>query len=125
MQHSRCIGRLGLPAVWAALIPFAIGSPAFQGPFAKELDNNLIFVEAVQFVAELTPRDGKIARLSVEQWQATGYDKHSLCADPMFVDAVHRNYRVKPDSPELKLGFRNFDLSQVGLLPDFPKSFVS
>jgi len=51
------------------------------------------------------------------------YDTHSLLADPMFVDPENGDYRVKPESPALKLGFKNFDLDGVGLLPDFPNKW--
>jgi hypothetical protein len=54
-----------------------------------------------------------------------GCDKDSVFADPLFVDAGNRDYRVKPESPALKLGFKNFDLQGVGLLPDFPTTFGS
>lgn len=48
-------------------------------------------------------------------WRARGYDAHSLVADPLFVDAAHDNYALKPESPALKLGFKPIDLSTVGL----------
>ena len=38
----------------------------------------------------------------------------------MFVDEAGGDYRLKPDSPALKLGFENFDVDACGLLPDFP-----
>ena len=56
-------------------------------------------------------------------WQQQGFDKHSVSADPMFVDPQSRDYRVKPGSPALKLGFKNFDMDNFGLLPDFPKKW--
>ena len=33
----------------------------------------------------------------------------------MFVDAAHGDYRVRPDSPALALGFRNFPMDQFGV----------
>ncbi len=127
-NHDRFTRNIIVPrpdANSAPAMAYKIGSPGIQGPFAEEVDNNLIFVEPGQFSAEYTPRDGKTTRLSLEQWQAMGCDKHSLCTDPLFFDPRERDYRVKPDSPALKLGFRNFDLKGVGLLPDFPKSYRS
>jgi hypothetical protein len=49
-----------------------------------------------------------------EQWQATGQDVHSLVADPKFVDPSASDFRLEPDSPALRLGFRPIDLSNVG-----------
>ncbi len=50
-------------------------------------------------------------------WQAAGYDQHSLLADPGFVDAAHDDYRLRPDSPAFKLGFEPLPIDQMGLVP--------
>jgi hypothetical protein len=52
---------------------------------------------------------------SWKAWQAMGFDVHSVVADPMFVDLSNGNYRLKPGSPALRLGFEQIDLSRVGL----------
>jgi parallel beta-helix repeat protein len=54
--------------------------------------------------------------LSLAQWQAKGYDVHSVVADPKFVDPEHFDFRLQPDSPALKLGFEPIDTSQIGLV---------
>ncbi|MDA3872626.1 MAG: right-handed parallel beta-helix repeat-containing protein [Kiritimatiellae bacterium] len=51
------------------------------------------------------------------------YDNHSIVADPMFVDPPARDYRLKPESPALKLGFESIDTSRIGLRADFPERF--
>ncbi len=48
------------------------------------------------------------------------FDQHSLITDPLFVDPVARDYRLKPGSPALELGFNDIDMSQVGIREDFP-----
>jgi len=53
--------------------------------------------------------------LSFSQWQEKGLDRHSLIADPLFVDAAHYDFRLRPESPALKLGFQPFDIRQAGL----------
>ncbi len=65
---------------------------------------------------------GQDGERSFEWSDANGnrYDTHSLLADPMFVDPENGDYRVRPESPALKLGFKNFDMDSFGLLPDFP-----
>ena len=53
--------------------------------------------------------------LALEQWQAQGQDAGSIIADPLFENAAAGDFRLKPDSPALKLGFRPIDTSHVGL----------
>ncbi|MFC1739625.1 hypothetical protein ACFL1G_11355, partial [Planctomycetota bacterium] len=50
-----------------------------------------------------------------EDWQKSGFDTHSIIADPLFVDPENDDYSLRPDSPALKLGFKPIDLSRVGL----------
>jgi hypothetical protein len=52
------------------------------------------------------------------EWQALGLDQHSLVQDPQFVDADAYDFRLKPTSPALKLGFQPIDTSEVGLYGD-------
>jgi hypothetical protein len=63
---------------------------------------------------------------TLDEWKnilGKKYDQHSIIADPMFVDPVNRNYHLQPDSPALKLGFKDIDTSGIGLKDDFPKRF--
>ena len=39
---------------------------------------------------------------------------HSVVADPLFVDPNSDDFRLKPDSPALKLGFHRIDQSKIG-----------
>ena len=47
-------------------------------------------------------------------WQARGFDRHSVFADPQFVDPLGGDYRVRSTSPALALGFRNFAMEGFG-----------
>ncbi len=51
------------------------------------------------------------------------FDRHSVVADPLFRDPKNHDYRLKPGSPALNLGFKPIDTSRIGLKPDFPKRF--
>ncbi|MBZ5562179.1 MAG: hypothetical protein LAP13_07130, partial [Acidobacteriia bacterium] len=51
---------------------------------------------------------------TLEAWKRLGYEKHSLLADPLFVDAQHDNYRLRPDSPAFKPGFVRIDVDRIG-----------
>ncbi len=46
---------------------------------------------------------------SFQQWRALGVDANSVVADPRFADPVADDYRLRPDSPAVALGFRAFD----------------
>jgi len=87
------------------------------------LDNTLYW--------DASGRPVKFAGLSLAEWQAKGRDVHSLVADPRFENPEQGDFRLKPDSPALKLGFQPIDLSQVGpqgpaakaATPPLPRSF--
>ena len=51
----------------------------------------------------------------IETVMEMGYDIHSEVADPMFEDVENRNFTLKPESPAFKLGFRQIDLTGVGV----------
>ncbi|MBU0609276.1 MAG: right-handed parallel beta-helix repeat-containing protein, partial [Armatimonadetes bacterium] len=53
-----------------------------------------------------------------EAWQAQGMDRHSIVADPKFVDAAHDDYRLQADSPALKLGFEAIPVEKIGCYQD-------
>ena len=56
--------------------------------------------------------------IPLDEWQKLGFDTHSLIADPLFVDAEHDDYQLKPESPAFKLGFQPIDLTRIGLRPE-------
>lgn len=62
--------------------------------------------------------DLDFAGRTMEEWQAEGFDKHSLVADPMFADPEHGDFSLPPDSPAFKLGLQPIDISDVGLYGD-------
>jgi hypothetical protein len=51
-------------------------------------------------------------------WRQDGYDRESLVADPGFAAPEQDDFRLKPDSPALALGFKPFDASAAGLTGD-------
>ena len=59
--------------------------------------------------------DLDFAGRTIEEWRAEGHDEHSIIADPGFVNAEAADFRLKPDSPALKVGFKPFDFSTSGL----------
>ena len=49
-----------------------------------------------------------------EAWKDLGFDRNSMVADPLFVDAENDNYRLRPESPALKLGFKPIPVDEIG-----------
>jgi hypothetical protein len=87
--------------------------PALAGPWDKvkvESRNNWYWNAAgdkVQFAGK-----------SLEDWQKAGHEQGSSIVDPLFENAEQRDFRLKPDSPVLKQGFKPFDFSKVGVYGD-------
>lgn len=60
----------------------------------------------------------KFFKHSLAEWQAKGHEQGSIVADPKFVDPAKDDFRLAPDSPALKRGFKPFDYRQAGLYGD-------
>jgi hypothetical protein len=79
--------------------------------YAKQFDYNLFYSPAGK------PMITGLGRpMTIEQWQAKGLDTHSVVTDPMFVAPQNGDYRVRAESPALKLGFKNFPMNKFGVL---------
>jgi len=59
----------------------------------------------------------------LQQLQQKGTDAHSISADPLFVDMENGDFRLKPNSPMFKLGFKPIDTTKIGLRDDFPRRY--
>jgi parallel beta-helix repeat protein len=57
----------------------------------------------------------EVTELSLAEWQEMGYDADSSAKDPLFVDPMHDDFRLKPDSPAIQLGFVPIALSMIGI----------
>ncbi|MBL19923.1 MAG: hypothetical protein CMC82_08935 [Flavobacteriaceae bacterium] len=61
----------------------------------------------------------------VESKRKDGIEKNSIIADPLFENVANANFKLKPESPALKLGFKEIDMSKIGLKTDeFPKKYM-
>ena len=47
-----------------------------------------------------------------------GSDRHSVVADPRFVNPEQNDYRLQPDSPALPLGFQQIPMETIGPYQD-------
>ncbi len=87
-----------------------LGSRWENGNF--DLENNLYW-STVDDVALFD--DMNFLGRSLKAWQAEGHDRFSIVADPLFVNAEAADFRLKENSPALRLGFKPFDYSEAGL----------
>ena len=84
-------------------------------------EDNVFFKQDGTVSVKGGPADG-----SLDKWRRIlggKFDQKSIVADPLFVDLDKRDFRLKPDSPALKLGFKPVDSSRIGLKSDFPARF--
>ncbi|NOZ21650.1 MAG: hypothetical protein GXP25_11265 [Planctomycetes bacterium] len=49
-----------------------------------------------------------------ESWKSLGFDQHSVVADPLFVNPEKDDYRLRPNSPAFKLGFKPIPVEKIG-----------
>jgi parallel beta-helix repeat protein len=49
-----------------------------------------------------------------EAWQSLGLDRHSLVAEPRFVDRARDDFRLEADSPAIGLGFKPIPVEAIG-----------
>lgn len=74
-------------------------SIADNGKWGKELDYNF-FVSNEE---------------NMNRYSMNACDNHSINGDPLFIDTAKGDFRVKPNSHVLKLGFKNFSLTDFGV----------
>src|ERR1035438_9789153 len=62
-------------------------------------------------------RGGEIsfAGKTFSEWQAFGQDRDSTIIDPLFVNAGNFDFRLRPESPALKMGFHQIDMTKIGI----------
>jgi hypothetical protein len=77
----------------------------------KKIDNNVYYNPDGVYSFRL---------IDLDRWRRMGLDAQTKFADPLFVDRENHDYRLKPDSPALVMGFQNIDTRRIGLKEDFP-----
>ena len=104
---------------------YSVIAPPARGPWLEEIDHNCFFSRLGKFTARVAAlreekRAGPTRRYDLAEWQEFGFDRHSVFADPLFVAPERNDFRVRPDSPAMKVGFKNFEMGKWGLMDDFP-----
>lgn len=82
-------------------------------------NNNFRMDRNVYFDTRLRERPDalRFAGATLAEWRARGHDVNSLVTDPLFVAPEQMDFRLRPESPALRLGFRPIDLTRVGVRP--------
>ena len=90
----------------------------------EDLPKNVFDYNVIHVPPELTlsvslcVRPGKGEDVGWEEWQRRGGDRHSVLADPGFVDVDGLDFRLRPDSPALALGFKPIPVDKIGPYAD-------
>ena len=61
---------------------------------------------------------------AIEYYRTRGADKKSIVDDPMFRNIKKGDFRLKENSPAYKIGFRDIDITRIGLSNEFPLRFI-
>ncbi|MFQ6096905.1 MAG: right-handed parallel beta-helix repeat-containing protein [Armatimonadota bacterium] len=85
----------------------------------NEWDYNCIYAEpGLELRVDLSLVGGERKALTWDEWRQHGKDATSEIADPLFVDPKKHDYRLKPDSPALRLGFKPIPVEKIGPYED-------
>jgi len=77
--------------------------------------------DGVFWVDDVSLKEGVLVGKEKTEWEAwrdRGLDTHSVIADPLFVAPERGDYRLRPDSPALKVGFQPIDFARIGPYED-------
>lgn len=66
------------------------------------------------------PADPNWGQRHIDEQAAKGFERHSVSADPLFIDVEHGDLRLRVDSPARALGFQEWDIKTAGLLAKHP-----
>ena len=106
----------------------ALGKPQ---PILKEAKNNLYFYKPMDPNASPDEGEQNIQNAVKNRNNADhGIDKTSKYGDPLFDrkrpwwDAHYTDYKLKPESPALEMGFKETDTSKIGLRKGYPFDLV-
>jgi len=85
----------------------------------NEWNQNCVYVEpGLDLRVDLTLKPQPTRKLTWTEWRKLGADADSILADPLFVDAKNRDFRLRPESPAFKLGFKQIPVDKIGPYKD-------
>lgn len=119
MTGNRFCGNISYSTAPEAFLFAFLPGTAWSEKVLAESDRNLLFKEngGNYVLRDESRRIGGNEEVPLAAWQRLGYDAHSAVADPLFVDAQHDDYRLKPESPAFQLGFQPIPVEKIGMGP--------
>ncbi len=92
----------------------------YREDFSKnEFDFNTIYCPSdIQLKVKFSYEGEGSKLLTWKDWKNLNVDKESIISDPLFIDIKNHNFRLKDESPALKLGFKQIPLDKIGLYED-------
>ena len=90
--------------------------------YKPEMENILVRFDVAQetgtiWIDNVVLREA-VAMTEWEAWQAEGFERHSVVADPRFRNAAKDDYRLKRNSPAFALGFKPIPVDKIGPYKD-------
>ncbi len=86
---------------------------------ANQFDRNLFYwEEGIEPFIRYHAIPESQREITWEEWRQTGADANSRVADPLFVDAARLDFRLRPESPALELGFQPIPVERIGPYAD-------
>jgi hypothetical protein len=76
-------------------------------------DSNLIFSRESNYNYAVGNR-----KMGIDEWKREfngRYDKYSISADPMFYNVDLQDFRLRQNSPALKMGIAPIDMDKIGI----------
>lgn len=89
-----------------------------SGPLLRGNWRNLQFVTRRNCYWNTAGEPILFHEFTFDEWQKKGQEEGSIIADPLFVDPENYDFRLRPESPALKIGFKPFDFTKAGVYGD-------
>lgn len=81
----------------------------------NQWDENIYWHAMLPWKINLGGRPGGI---NLDQWRAMDQDRHSIVADPLFVNPGKDDFRLRAGSPAFKVGFQPIPIDKIGPYKD-------
>jgi hypothetical protein len=97
----------------AKVFKFSRTSPAYN-----TCEENLVYHFGLPLLTGQPQAKGAPPVDEWEAWKTQWKDTSSLVADPLFVNPEKDDYRLRPESPAFKLGFKPIPVEKIGPYAD-------